>query len=131
MADPLHVEVVSADRQVWSGEATMVLARTADGDLGIMPGHSLLLGLLEDGVVEVRTPEGETQVVAAHGGFLSVAGGRVSVLAEFAELAGELDADRVRADLERARDAESAGDEAAREEVRRAETRVRALDKAR
>lgn len=130
MADPLHVEVVSADREVWSGEASIVLARTTDGDLGIMPNHALLLGLLEDGVVEVRTPGGESQVVATHGGFLSVAGGRVSILAEFAELAHEIDVERARRVLEGAREA-GQGDEDAREEVRRAETRIRAAEKAR
>lgn len=130
MADPLHVEVVSADRLIWSGEATTVLARTMEGDLGIMPNHALLLGVLDDGVVEVRTPDDGSRIVATHGGFLSVAGGRVSILAEFAELASEIDVEQARRELDRARET-GAGDEAAHEEVRRAETQIRAVEKAR
>ena len=51
MSDSLHVEVVSADRLVWSGEATRVIARTTEGDVGILPNHAPLLSLLVDGVV--------------------------------------------------------------------------------
>ena len=91
MAEPLHVELVAPDRTVWSGEAATVIARTIDGDIGILPGHAPLLGLLADGVVEIRSPEGEIWVAAVYGGFLSVAQDRVSILAEYAELAHEID----------------------------------------
>lgn len=105
----LHVELVSVERQIWSGDATMVLARTTEGELGILPGHIPLLGeLAADGVVRIRQEEGEELVAAAHGGFLSVTEEGVSVLAEMAELADEIDVDRARAALERAR---SAGDD--------------------
>ena len=90
MADSnLQVELVAADRLVWSGEATMVIARTTEGDIGILPGHAPNLSLLVDGVVDVRTTEGETWVAAVSAGFLSVAHDRVSVLAEYAELSHE------------------------------------------
>ncbi len=61
MADTtLRVELVAADRLVWSGEATMVIARTTEGDIGVLPGHAPNLSLLVDGVVDIRTTEGET-----------------------------------------------------------------------
>ena len=55
----LHVELVAADRSVWSGEATLVVARTTSGDIGVMPGHQPLLGVLESGPVTIRTSEAD------------------------------------------------------------------------
>jgi len=129
VAEPLHVELVTPDRTVWSGEATMVVARTTDGDIGVLPGHAPLLGLLADGVVEIRSSDGDLWVAAVHGGFLSVAHDRVSILAEYAELAHEIDLEEARRELERAR-AAGEDDEAALEHVRRAEARIRAVEKA-
>jgi F-type H+-transporting ATPase subunit epsilon len=129
VAEPLHVELVAPDRTVWSGEAATVVARTIDGDIGILPGHAPLLGLLADGVVEVRAIGGELWVAAVYGGFLSVAHDRVSILAEHAELAHEIDLEEARRELDRAH---SAGehDEEALEHVRRAEARIRAVEMA-
>ncbi|MGW0901239.1 F0F1 ATP synthase subunit epsilon, partial [Streptomyces goshikiensis] len=87
MAAELHVELVAADRNVWSGEATLVVARTTSGDIGVMPGHQPLLGVLESGPVTIRTSEGNTVVAAVHGGFISFADNKLSLLAEIAELA--------------------------------------------
>ncbi|WP_109507634.1 F0F1 ATP synthase subunit epsilon [Nocardioides speluncae] len=129
MSDLLQVELVAADRLVWSGEATMVIARTTEGDVGILPGHAPVLSLLVDGVVDVRTPENETWVAAVDAGFLSVAGDRVSILSEHAEMSHEIDLERARHDLERAKAAGENDDEAA-EAVRRAEARIRAVEKA-
>ncbi len=126
----LHVEVVSADRLVWSGEATMVIARTTEGDVGVLPGHAPILSLLIDGVVDVQTAEGETWVAAVSAGFLSVAGDRVSVLAEYAEASHDIDLEKARADLERAKAAGEDSDEA-EEAVRLHEARIRAAEKAR
>ena len=129
MADTnLQVEVVSADRLVWSGEATMVVARTTEGDVGILPGHAPILSLLIDGVVAVQTTEGETWVAAVSAGFLSVANNRVSVLAEYAEASHDIDLEKARQDLERARSSGENGDEA-EEAVRLAEARIRAAEK--
>ncbi len=117
----LHVELVSVEREVWSGEATEVIARTTEGELGILPGHASLLGQLADGgTVRILRPEGEV-VAAVSGGFLSVTEGGVTVLAEVAELADDIDASRARAAAERAR---NEGDEGA---LRRAEGRLRAV----
>ena len=85
--DTLQVELVAADRLVWSGEATVVNARTAGGEIGILANHMPILSLLAAGVVEVETPDGESWVAAVDEGFLSVAGNRVSILASHAEMA--------------------------------------------
>ena len=71
MADDLHLELVSADRVVWSGEAKMVLTRTTEGELGVMAHHTPLMGVLVPGTVEVRAVEGADLVAAVDGGFLS------------------------------------------------------------
>lgn len=125
----LDVALVAAERTVWSGEATIVIARTTDGDIGILPGHAPLLGLLAGGTVQVRTTDDEYFVAAAPEGFISVANNRVSILAEHAEMAHEIDLEEARHDLERAR-AAGVMDEAHAEHVRLAEARVRAAESA-
>ena len=129
MAVNLQVELVAADRLVWSGEATMVIARTTEGDVGILPNHAPALSLLVDGVVDVRTPENETWVAAVDAGFLSVANNRVSILSEHVEMSHEIDLEKARHDLERAKAAGENDDEAL-EAVRRAEARIRAVERA-
>jgi F-type H+-transporting ATPase subunit epsilon len=121
----LQVELVAVERKIWSGEATMVIARTTEGELGVLPGHAPLLGqLAEGGVVTIRTDAGEDVVVAAHGGFLSVTERGVSILAETAEISTEIDVERAREALRRA---ESDGDEPeALDALRRAQSRLRA-----
>ncbi|MGH3588210.1 MAG: F0F1 ATP synthase subunit epsilon [Pseudonocardia sp.] len=127
--DLMQVELVAADRLVWSGEAKMVIARTTEGDVGILPNHAPMLSLMVDGVVDVTTSEGETWVAAVDAGFLSVAHNRISILSEHAEMSHEIDLEKARADLERARTAGENDDEA-EEMVRRAEARIRAAEKA-
>ena len=120
MAD-LHVELVSVEREVWSGEATTVIAKTTEGEVGILPGHAPLLGEIAEGsTLRVLEVGGGEVLVAVHGGFLSVTDEGVTVLAAVAELGADVDQGRARAALERAR---SEGDDAA---VRRAEGRLRA-----
>ena len=87
MANTMHVELVSVERRIWSGHASAVYARTSDGELGVMPGHAPLLGALEPGHVVRIERVGEPELkVTVHGGFLSVRGDGVSVLAETAEV---------------------------------------------
>jgi len=124
----LQVELVSAERLLWSGTASMVIARTVDGDIGVLPGHSPVLALLSGGEVTVRTNDGDVRA-AVHAGFLSVADDRVSVLAEVAELADEIDLARAKKALDAAvagadNRAEDIGGLRAAETLR-AETRIR------
>ena len=117
----LHVELVSVEREVWSGEAVQVSARTTEGDIGVLPGHAPLLGQLADGgTVRIAQAGGGEVVAAVHGGFLSVTDQGVTVLAEVAELREDIDTARARAALDRARGEQ---DIAAQ---RRAESRLRA-----
>lgn len=126
--DTLRVELVAADRLVWSGEAKVVNARTAGGEIGILANHMPVLSLLEAGVVEVETADGETWLAAVDVGFLSVAGNHVSILASHAEMASDIDLESARSELDKAR---GAGDEHRHgQEVRRLEARVRAAEKA-
>jgi F-type H+-transporting ATPase subunit epsilon len=99
----MHVELVSIEAPIWSGEATAVFGRTTEGELGILPGHTPLLGALEPGYpVRIEQEGGEELRVAVHGGFLSVhKDGAVSVLAEQAELVADIDVAQAREDLNR------------------------------
>ena len=120
----LQVDLVAVERMLWSGEARMVIARTTEGELGVLPGHAPLLGqLAEGGVVTIRSESGEDVVVAAHGGFLSVTERGVSILAETAEFAGDIDVERARDALRRA---EGDDDPEAIAAARRAIGRLRA-----
>jgi F-type H+-transporting ATPase subunit epsilon len=121
----LQVELVAVERMIWSGEARMVIARTTEGELGVLPGHAPLLGeLAPGGVVTIRVESGEDLVVAAHGGFLSVTERGVSILAETAEFSTEIDVERAREALRRA---ESDGDQPeSQAAARRAQSRLRA-----
>ena len=76
------VELVSPSQRVWSGQAEMVSARTIDGDLGILSGHTQLFGVLVDGTVTIKVTDGSTTDFNISGGFLSVANNRVSILTE-------------------------------------------------
>ncbi len=121
-AATLSVDVVAPDRNVYRGPATIVIARTLEGELGILKGHVPVLGVLESGAVTIRTPDGETVTAAVHGGFISVADDVVSILAETAELGTDIDVSRAQRALERAKsDGEPEGDAA-----KRALTRLRA-----
>ena len=120
----LHVELVAADRKVWSGEASLVVARTSSGDIGVMPGHQPLLGVLESGPVTIRTAGesgGGTVVAAVHGGFISFADDKLSLVAEIAELSDEIDPERAQRALDKAKSDTDAAAE------RRADVRLRAV----
>ncbi len=130
----MRVELVAADRLVWSGDATQVIARTTEGDVGVLPNHAPMLSLMVDGVVDVTTADDETWIAAVDAGFLSVAGNRISILAEHAEMAHDIDLEKARHDLERAQvageNADEAQDQAATVAGRAwAEARIRAAEK--
>ena len=127
MADALTVELVAADRTVWSGEATMVIARTVEGEMGILRGHTPVLSLLSDAVVEIDTGDGDVVIAAVDGGFLSVANDRVSILSANAVLAADIDVSAERSEIEAAQGDDSDDAEA---RIRRSEVRIRAAERA-
>ena len=95
----LRTALVVPDRELWSGEASIVIAKTTEGDIGVLVGHSPLFGILaEASVVEIQGDEGTIRA-AVSGGFLSVADDRVSVLAAEAQLAEEVDIEEARREL--------------------------------
>lgn len=88
----LTAQLVSVDRMLWSGQASIVTAQTTEGEIGVLPGHEPLLGQLkENGVVTIRPVDGDRIVAAVQGGFLAVQGDRVTVLADYAIFADEVD----------------------------------------
>lgn len=127
----MEVEVVSAERVVWSGQATNIIARTVDGDIGILPGHEPVLGILVPSGVEIYTPENTREIVAVDGGFISVGQGRVSILSEYARMAREINlpaAERELAEAQ-ARLDEGEDDDETRKHYNRASAQVRAAEK--
>lgn len=78
----LKVEMVAADRKVWEGEAKLVRARSVEGDLGILPGHTPLLGVLVEGEVAIEGLDGKRHTAHVDGGFLSVDSDVVTIVAE-------------------------------------------------
>jgi F-type H+-transporting ATPase subunit epsilon len=83
VAKQLHVDLVSVEEKVWSGEAEMLVARTTEGELGVLPGHAPLLGqLAEPGQVRIKRGDGRDLAYDVTGGFLSVTETGVTVLAE-------------------------------------------------
>lgn len=124
----LHVELVTADRRVWAGDARIVVAKTVEGYFGVLPGHAPVLAVLANGVVTVRTVEGEDVYAAVLGGFISVADDVVSILAEQAELASEVDVSHAQEEIERLQGYDDPESVEARS---RAIARVRAVEQSR
>jgi F-type H+-transporting ATPase subunit epsilon len=99
----LHVEVVSPERILWTGDADMVMTRTlGGGDIAFLTGHAPFVGALDIGKVTIRPPEGSDELVAVHGGFVEVSNDRVTILSDVAEVASQIDVERARAAAERA-----------------------------
>ncbi|THJ66207.1 F0F1 ATP synthase subunit epsilon [Arthrobacter echini] len=86
----LEVEIVAADHFVWSGAARSVSARTSNGDIGILPGHTPILAVLEAGELAVVPVSGERIVVGVDGGFFSVDSNRVVIVADNAQVGGSV-----------------------------------------
>lgn len=120
----MQVELVAVERRIWSGPARMVRARTTDGDIGVLPGHAPLLAQLKEGFsARIVEADGTELNVAVHGGFLSVTKHKVSILAEGAELADEIDIAAARSAYDEASRADEGNDDA-REELNRARARL-------
>jgi F-type H+-transporting ATPase subunit epsilon len=95
----LQVALVIPDRELWSGEARTVIAKTTEGDIGVLTGHSPMFGILADGsLVEILSDVSSVKA-AVSGGFLSVADDRVSILAAQAQLGEDVDVAVTREEL--------------------------------
>lgn len=123
---PLHVEIVSPERVLYSGEGDMVVARAVSGDIAFLPGHAPYVGALNVGPVRVILPQHGETAAAVHGGFVNVSNDRVIVLSDVAELSEQIDVERARAAKARAEAALKAddSDSEARAALERAETRL-------
>ena len=123
---PPQVELVSPERVLFEGEADRVIARAlGSGDFAILPGHAPYLAAIATHPVRVMMSDGTEDTIAVHGGFLSVATDRVTILSDVAELSSQIDAERARKAQERAEQALAQGDDAAAEAaLRRAHVRL-------
>ena len=132
MAEPMRVEVVAADRVVWSSRSSNIIAKTVEGDIGILPNHEPVLAVLEPSAVVIFSEDGHREIVAVDGGFISVSQGRVSILSEYARMAGEINvaqAERELAEAQRVLDSGDGTDED-RQHFLRATAQLRAAQKA-
>ena len=122
----LQVELVSPERVLFEGEADRVIARAVGaGDFAILVGHTPFLAALETHPVRLMMSDGTEDTIAVHGGFISVAEDKVTILSDVAELASQIDSDRARKAEQRAEQALAAGDDAAAEAaLRRAHVRL-------
>ena len=82
----LSVELVAADQAVWSGDAKMVIAKTVEGEIGLLPGHEPMLAILAAGEVRITLPTGEKLVASAEDGFLSIEHDVLTIFARHAAL---------------------------------------------
>ena len=124
----LHVEVVSPERILWTGEADRVIARTiGGGEIAFLTGHAPFVGALDIGTVRVHAEDGTEDTIAVHGGFVEVSHDRVTVLSDVAEVASQIDVERARAAQERAEAAIRAADDVeADAALKRAHVRISA-----
>jgi len=126
----LAVKLVSPERTLFSGEATMVRARTVGGgDIAFLDGHAPFVGALATWTVEISLADGGTEKAAVHGGFIEVSNGHVKILSDLAELSSQIDADRARRAKERSETAIARGDDVEAElTLARANARLAAVE---
>jgi F-type H+-transporting ATPase subunit epsilon len=124
----LQVELVSPERILFSGEATMVTARTiGGGDIAFLTGHAPFIGALDVDQVLIRRTDGTDEVAAVHGGFVSVGDDRVKILSDLAELKSQIDVVRARRAAETAEAAlRATEDDEAEAALARAQARLKA-----
>jgi F-type H+-transporting ATPase subunit epsilon len=126
----INVEAIAADHVIWEGEASTVIARTTEGDVGILAGHEPFLAVIVPCIAEVVEPDGNRIRIFIDQGFISVEENRVSLLSQFGELVSELKLDEVKAELAKS-EAEAAADPAnarAARRVVRAKVALNALE---
>lgn len=105
MADTIHVDIVSAEGEIFSGPAKMVFVPASQGEIGIAPRHAPLLTLLKAGEVRVQTPDGAEQSIFVGGGALEIQPRKVTVLADTAARAKDIDEAAALAAKQRAEEA--------------------------
>ena len=127
-AAPMQVEIVSPERVLFSGEATMVITRTqGGGEIAFLPGHAPFLGSLTENHTRVFLVDGSTVDIAVHAGFVEVSNNTVSILSDIAELGPDIDVERAQAAKARAEDRmRQEGDAEATAALNRATARLRA-----
>jgi F-type H+-transporting ATPase subunit epsilon len=123
---PLQVELVSPERVAYSGEAKMVVCRTAGGDIAFLPQHIPFIGTLQTHPVRVIMEDGSEVAIAVAQGFVEVANDHVTLLSDVAELAADIDVPRAQAAKARAEEAlrADADDDDAKAALLRADTRL-------
>jgi F-type H+-transporting ATPase subunit epsilon len=123
----MQVDLVAVERKVWSGTAEFVFARTSVGEIGILPHHEPLIAQLTDaGMVRIDPSDGESVRAAVFGGFLSMDGEKLTILAEEAELADEIVVSSAQQERDRADEDDASG----RAAKARAEARLAAAGQA-
>jgi F-type H+-transporting ATPase subunit epsilon len=124
----MTVDVVSPERVLFSGEATMVITRTlGGGEIAFLPGHAPFLGALTENHTRVFLVDGSTLDIAVHAGFVEVSNNSVSILSDTAELAPDIDVERAQAAKARAEERmRQEGDAEAASALSRATARLRA-----
>ena len=119
MAD-ITAELVSVERSLWSGQASIVTAETTEGEIGVLPGHEPVIGqLIDNGVVTIHPVDGARRVAAVQGGFLSVTENKITVLADWAVWASEVDEAQAQEDAQSERELTKSRGDAALRAVRR------------
>lgn len=99
----IHVEVVTPERVLFSGEATQLVTRTeSGGEIAFLPGHTSFLGVLTENHTRIHLVDGKVQSVAVHGGFVETSGGKITILSDNAELAQDINVTRARAAKDKA-----------------------------
>ncbi len=119
----LSVRLVATDKQVFIGEASLVVFETLDGQMGVMPQHSPMMAILRDAPVLIKTIDEGNVYAAVHGGFVTVDGNAVIILAESAELAHDIDTD-IEKQVEVEIGTPADDDEASKARLKRAQVRL-------
>ena len=120
MAD-ITAELVSVERLLWTGQASMVTAETTEGEIGVLPGHEPTIGqLIDNGVVTIHPVDGERRVAAGQGGFLSVTQDKITVLADWAIWSDEVDEEKAQEEFASEHELTKSRGEAAQRAIRRA-----------
>lgn len=124
MASTMEVSVVSAEKELYSGEAAEVYARSVEGEIGILPGHQPALISLQIAPVRLKLPDGSWEVFAVHEGVMFFRDDILVVLADIAEDASEIDVDRARAQRDRLQRRRDELDEEMRKALARSDVRI-------